>query len=112
MVPVTCQAGLQLVVSSLIARLVFKDQTSEIYFPGNISKNCTSDGWSETFPDFIDACGYSDPEDERKVGARRPHTLHPHTLQTHSPLWGSSLLNSAASPSALNREYAVPFGIC
>ncbi|KAK2097132.1 hypothetical protein P7K49_026166 [Saguinus oedipus] len=37
--------------------------------PGNISKNCTSDGWSETFPDFIDACGYSDPEDESKVGS-------------------------------------------
>ncbi|XP_035110117.1 vasoactive intestinal polypeptide receptor 2 isoform X5 [Callithrix jacchus] len=34
---------------------------------GNISKNCTSDGWSETFPDFIDACGYSDPEDESKI---------------------------------------------
>ncbi|XP_073892757.1 vasoactive intestinal polypeptide receptor 2 isoform X9 [Macaca fascicularis] len=33
---------------------------------GNISKNCTSDGWSETFPDFVDACGYSDPEDESK----------------------------------------------
>lgn len=51
-------------------RLAFKDQTSEIYFPGNISKNCTSDGWSETFPDFIDACGYNDPEDESKVGAQ------------------------------------------
>ncbi|XP_025235514.1 vasoactive intestinal polypeptide receptor 2 isoform X2 [Theropithecus gelada] len=37
---------------------------------GNISKNCTSDGWSETFPDFIDACGYSDPEDESKVGCK------------------------------------------
>ncbi|GAB1297868.1 Vasoactive intestinal polypeptide receptor 2 [Apodemus speciosus] len=35
--------------------------------PGNISKNCTSDGWSETFPDFIDACGYNDPEDESKI---------------------------------------------
>nr|XP_020741832.1 vasoactive intestinal polypeptide receptor 2 [Odocoileus virginianus texanus] len=35
--------------------------------PGNISKNCTSDGWSETFPDFMDACGYSDPEDESKI---------------------------------------------
>ncbi|KAI4585302.1 hypothetical protein MJG53_006836 [Ovis ammon polii x Ovis aries] len=34
---------------------------------GNISKNCTSDGWSETFPDFMDACGYSDPEDESKI---------------------------------------------
>ncbi|EGV98644.1 Vasoactive intestinal polypeptide receptor 2 [Cricetulus griseus] len=38
--------------------------------PGNISKNCTSDGWSETFPDFIDACGYNDPEDESKVGCK------------------------------------------
>ncbi|XP_059963983.1 vasoactive intestinal polypeptide receptor 2 isoform X1 [Mesoplodon densirostris] len=35
--------------------------------PGNISKNCTSDGWSETFPDFMDACGYNDPEDESKI---------------------------------------------
>lgn len=35
--------------------------------PGNISKNCTSDGWSEMFPDFIDACGYDDPEDEGKI---------------------------------------------
>ncbi|XP_039692729.1 vasoactive intestinal polypeptide receptor 2 isoform X2 [Pteropus medius] len=32
--------------------------------PGKISKNCTSDGWSETFPDFADACGYEDPEDK------------------------------------------------
>ncbi|XP_073084962.1 vasoactive intestinal polypeptide receptor 2 isoform X3 [Manis javanica] len=35
--------------------------------PGNISKNCTSDGWSEMFPDFIDACGFHDPEDESKI---------------------------------------------
>uniref|UniRef100_A0A8D1VMS0 Vasoactive intestinal peptide receptor 2 n=1 Tax=Sus scrofa TaxID=9823 RepID=A0A8D1VMS0_PIG len=35
--------------------------------PGNISKNCTRDGWSEMFPDFMDACGYSDPEDESKI---------------------------------------------
>ncbi|CAD7680358.1 unnamed protein product [Nyctereutes procyonoides] len=33
----------------------------------NISKNCTRDGWSETFPDFIDACGYHDAEDESKI---------------------------------------------
>ncbi|KYO46922.1 vasoactive intestinal polypeptide receptor 2 isoform B [Alligator mississippiensis] len=32
--------------------------------PGNVSKNCTSDGWSETFPDFITACGYKDDDDE------------------------------------------------
>ncbi|XP_057354432.1 vasoactive intestinal polypeptide receptor 2-like isoform X3 [Manis pentadactyla] len=35
--------------------------------PGNISKNCTSDGWSKMFPDFIDACGFHDPEDESKI---------------------------------------------
>ncbi|XP_075406274.1 vasoactive intestinal polypeptide receptor 2 [Tenrec ecaudatus] len=35
--------------------------------PGNISKNCTSDGWSEMFPDFINACGYNDFEDESKI---------------------------------------------
>ncbi|EHB08752.1 Vasoactive intestinal polypeptide receptor 2 [Heterocephalus glaber] len=39
---------------------------------GNISKNCTSDGWSETFPDFIDACGYNDLEDEGKVQYFQP----------------------------------------
>ncbi|XP_045243963.2 vasoactive intestinal polypeptide receptor 2 isoform X1 [Macaca fascicularis] len=43
---------------------------------GNISKNCTSDGWSETFPDFVDACGYSDPEDESKETALHQE-LHP-----------------------------------
>nr|XP_031527475.1 vasoactive intestinal polypeptide receptor 2-like [Vicugna pacos] len=50
--------------------------------PGNISKNCTSDGWSETFPDFVDACGYSDSEDESKP---QPH----HSLQG-SPGWTCS----------------------
>ncbi|XP_060051733.1 vasoactive intestinal polypeptide receptor 2-like [Erinaceus europaeus] len=35
--------------------------------PGNISKNCTRDGWSEMFPDFMDACGYREPEDESKM---------------------------------------------
>ncbi|XP_019514667.1 PREDICTED: vasoactive intestinal polypeptide receptor 2 isoform X2 [Hipposideros armiger] len=35
--------------------------------PGNISKNCTSDGWSEIFPDFIDACVYDAPEDEGEI---------------------------------------------
>uniref|UniRef100_A0A8C9ACW8 Vasoactive intestinal peptide receptor 2 n=1 Tax=Prolemur simus TaxID=1328070 RepID=A0A8C9ACW8_PROSS len=43
------------------------DNVSELRFAGNISKNCTSDGWSAMFPDFVDACGYSDPEDESKV---------------------------------------------
>uniref|UniRef100_A0A6I8PF34 Vasoactive intestinal peptide receptor 2 n=1 Tax=Ornithorhynchus anatinus TaxID=9258 RepID=A0A6I8PF34_ORNAN len=31
---------------------------------GTISKNCTSDGWSEMFPDFINACGYTDSDDD------------------------------------------------
>ncbi|XP_062048923.1 vasoactive intestinal polypeptide receptor 2 isoform X2 [Lepus europaeus] len=44
--------------------------------PGNISKNCTSDGWSEIFPDFVDACGYSDLEDEGKEAALHQE-LHP-----------------------------------
>uniref|UniRef100_A0A8C3RU21 Vasoactive intestinal peptide receptor 2 n=1 Tax=Chelydra serpentina TaxID=8475 RepID=A0A8C3RU21_CHESE len=35
--------------------------------PGNISKNCTSDGWSETFPNFISACGYDDNDDDSKI---------------------------------------------
>ncbi|XP_072865681.1 vasoactive intestinal polypeptide receptor 2 isoform X2 [Chlorocebus sabaeus] len=43
---------------------------------GNISKNCTSDGWSKTFPDFVDACGYSNPEDESKEAALHQE-LHP-----------------------------------
>ncbi|XP_065255130.1 vasoactive intestinal polypeptide receptor 2 [Emys orbicularis] len=34
---------------------------------GNISKNCTSDGWSEIFPDFISACGGYDNVDDSKV---------------------------------------------
>lgn len=46
------------------------DLTSELYLPGNISKNCTSDGWSEIFPDFIDVCVYDAPEDEGEVRAR------------------------------------------
>ncbi|XP_074841149.1 vasoactive intestinal polypeptide receptor 2 [Carettochelys insculpta] len=35
--------------------------------PGNISKNCTSDGWSERFPDLISACGYKDNYDDSKI---------------------------------------------
>ncbi|XP_027696844.1 vasoactive intestinal polypeptide receptor 2 [Vombatus ursinus] len=35
--------------------------------PGNISKNCTSEGWSEMFPDIISACGYTDLEDDNKI---------------------------------------------
>uniref|UniRef100_A0A8C0J7L7 Vasoactive intestinal polypeptide receptor 2 n=1 Tax=Chelonoidis abingdonii TaxID=106734 RepID=A0A8C0J7L7_CHEAB len=35
--------------------------------PGNISKNCTSDGWSEIFPDFISACGYNDNDEDSKI---------------------------------------------
>ncbi|XP_036102993.1 vasoactive intestinal polypeptide receptor 2 [Molossus molossus] len=46
---------------------VFKVFNSLHSKPGNISKNCTSDGWSETFPDFMDVCGYSDPEKGSKI---------------------------------------------
>uniref|UniRef100_U3J6K8 Vasoactive intestinal peptide receptor 2 n=1 Tax=Anas platyrhynchos platyrhynchos TaxID=8840 RepID=U3J6K8_ANAPP len=35
--------------------------------PGNISKNCTSNGWSDIFPDIFSTCGYNDYEDEYKV---------------------------------------------
>ncbi|XP_054848118.1 vasoactive intestinal polypeptide receptor 2 [Eublepharis macularius] len=28
--------------------------------PGNISKKCTSKGWTDIFPDFLLACGYKD----------------------------------------------------
>ncbi|XP_012889091.1 PREDICTED: vasoactive intestinal polypeptide receptor 2 [Dipodomys ordii] len=40
--------------------------------PGNISKNCTSDGWSDTFPDFMDACGFNDPDDDNKCMQSSP----------------------------------------
>ncbi|KFW79777.1 Vasoactive intestinal polypeptide receptor 2, partial [Manacus vitellinus] len=35
--------------------------------PGNISKNCTSNGWSDIFPDILSTCGYNDYEDDYKV---------------------------------------------
>ncbi|XP_068001835.1 vasoactive intestinal polypeptide receptor 2 isoform X2 [Melanerpes formicivorus] len=35
--------------------------------PGNISKNCTSSGWSDIFPDILSSCGYNDYEDDYKV---------------------------------------------
>ncbi|OXB66918.1 hypothetical protein ASZ78_017046 [Callipepla squamata] len=38
--------------------------------PGNISKNCTSNGWSDIFPDILSTCGYNDYEDEYKVGCK------------------------------------------
>uniref|UniRef100_A0A8D2IKW3 Vasoactive intestinal peptide receptor 2 n=1 Tax=Varanus komodoensis TaxID=61221 RepID=A0A8D2IKW3_VARKO len=31
--------------------------------PGTINKNCTSNGWSDIFPDFFSACGYKEVED-------------------------------------------------
>ncbi|XP_028940460.1 vasoactive intestinal polypeptide receptor 2-like, partial [Antrostomus carolinensis] len=34
--------------------------------PGNISKNCTSNGWSDIFPDILSTCGYNDYEDDYK----------------------------------------------
>ncbi|ELK37999.1 Vasoactive intestinal polypeptide receptor 2 [Myotis davidii] len=46
---------------------VFKVFSSLHGKPGNISKNCTSAGWSQTFPDFMDACGYRDPEDRSQI---------------------------------------------
>uniref|UniRef100_A0A8D0FNH2 Vasoactive intestinal peptide receptor 2 n=1 Tax=Strix occidentalis caurina TaxID=311401 RepID=A0A8D0FNH2_STROC len=36
-------------------------------FSGNISKNCTSNGWSDIFPDILSTCGYNDYEDDYKV---------------------------------------------
>lgn len=44
---------------------------TKLRLPGNISKNCTSGGWSPVFPDFADACRYEDPEDSQ-VGLRAP----------------------------------------
>ncbi|XP_009985069.1 PREDICTED: vasoactive intestinal polypeptide receptor 2-like, partial [Tauraco erythrolophus] len=34
--------------------------------PGNISKNCTNNGWSDIFPDILSTCGYNDYEDDYK----------------------------------------------
>lgn len=31
---------------------------------GNISKNCTSDGWSEVFPNITSVCGTEAPQDK------------------------------------------------
>ncbi|XP_034615768.1 pituitary adenylate cyclase-activating polypeptide type I receptor isoform X4 [Trachemys scripta elegans] len=31
---------------------------------GNISRNCTEDGWSEPFPHYYDACGFDENETE------------------------------------------------
>lgn len=35
--------------------------------PGNISKNCTRHGWSETFPDIFTVCGYKDVQEDRVI---------------------------------------------
>lgn len=74
-----------------------------LYFPGNISKNCTSDGWSEIFPDFMDACGYSDPEKGSKVRALRfsslQATLQKGTRNTPPPT-GITRISSPRSSSA------------
>uniref|UniRef100_A0A8B9EVV4 ADCYAP receptor type I n=1 Tax=Amazona collaria TaxID=241587 RepID=A0A8B9EVV4_9PSIT len=32
--------------------------------PGDISRNCTEDGWSEPFPHYYDACGFDENETE------------------------------------------------
>ncbi|XP_012589335.1 PREDICTED: vasoactive intestinal polypeptide receptor 2, partial [Condylura cristata] len=62
---------------------------------GNISKNCTSQGWSDTFPDFMDACGYQEPEDDGKVAflelVKAVYTLG----------YGASLLSLAAGSAIL-----------
>jgi len=31
---------------------------------GDISRNCTEDGWSEPFPHYYDACGFDENETE------------------------------------------------
>lgn len=37
---------------------------------GDISRNCTEDGWSEPFPHYYDACGFdeNETESENQVG--------------------------------------------
>lgn len=44
------------------------DLNCQFCFTGNISKNCTSNGWSDIFPDILSTCGYNDYEDDYKVG--------------------------------------------
>jgi hypothetical protein len=103
-------------ISHLLLRLALQIKISELYFPGNISKNCTSDGWSETFPDFIDACGYNDSEDESKVGSQpSPHwELHTLRLWSAGPpqptriLWSPSLCLVQVSASALLQVFGTP----
>ncbi|XP_053122078.1 vasoactive intestinal polypeptide receptor 2 [Hemicordylus capensis] len=34
---------------------------------GNISKNCTSNGWSEIFPDVFYACGFKDVDEDSTI---------------------------------------------
>ncbi|XP_033021997.1 vasoactive intestinal polypeptide receptor 2 [Lacerta agilis] len=35
--------------------------------PGNISKNCTSNGWTDIFPDFFFACGYKEVDEDSMI---------------------------------------------
>lgn len=37
---------------------------SQLFDVGDISRNCTEDGWSEPFPHYYDACGFDENETE------------------------------------------------
>lgn len=83
---------------------------------GNISKNCTSDGWSEMFPDFIDACGFHDPEDESKVRAGTPPELPACGLSGPAGVMRARLLRlgllfSGQKGHACFRSAAWPLGV-
>ncbi|KAM3823307.1 vasoactive intestinal polypeptide receptor 2 [Vipera latastei] len=60
---------------------------------GNISKNCTSKGWSEMFPHFFIACGFKDIEDNPVfyVWVKAVYTLG-HSVSLIALITGSIIL--------------------
>ncbi|KAK2511305.1 Vipr2 [Columba guinea] len=79
--------------------------------PGNISKNCTSKGWSDIFPDILSTCGYNDYEDDYKVNfyvrVKAIYTLG-HSVSLIALTTGSIILclfRYASNYTAFNPEY-------
>ncbi|XP_041039861.1 vasoactive intestinal polypeptide receptor 2 [Carcharodon carcharias] len=35
--------------------------------PGNVSKNCTANGWTDTFPEYVNACGFNISENAERA---------------------------------------------
>ncbi|XP_061094929.1 vasoactive intestinal polypeptide receptor 2 [Conger conger] len=61
---------------------------------GNISKNCTEDGWSEVFPSINSACGSETKKDKRLVFYTVVKTLYTlgHSLSLIALITGSTIL--------------------